>query len=232
MPGPQMPTLTVDISVFTVQDDALHVLLVKRSNPNTAEYGKWALPGGYILTDKDQNLDEAAYRVLTEKTQAKVFLEQVGSFGNADRDPRGWFLSVLYFALEKQTDIKAGPGRDTSESRWFAIDEARALDLAFDHEQLLQAAFERLQNKTAYTALPVRLMPETFTLGELQKVYETIMEKPLEKKSFRRRIEGADILEYTGQQQHAGSRPASLYRIKPGFTGYTFNRLLEGKGTR
>jgi ADP-ribose pyrophosphatase YjhB (NUDIX family) len=224
------PVPTVDIAVFTVMSEQLHVLLIKREN--APEKGMLAMPGGFINMDKDNDIEQAAARTLKEKTNVKAFLEQVGSVGGKNRDPRGWLLTILYFALVKSTDTDLFAGRNTAEISWVPVAEARLHTLAFDHNILLDNALQRLKNKVEYTALPLRLMPEKFTLGEAQAVYEMIMEKPLEKKSFRRRMEAANILIETGDLKHAGARPAKLYELTPEFNGYNFPRILEGKGSR
>jgi 8-oxo-dGTP diphosphatase len=221
------PAATADISVFTVIDDALNVLLIRRENAPHA--GQWALPGGFIDVDKDGNLQQAAERTLKEKTDVSAFLEQVGTYGGNARDERGWLLTVLYFALVKSDETEPSSGRNTTETQWFPLQQALQLKLAFDHNQLLSDAHSRLTDKVEYTALPVRLMPATFTLSELQKVYEVLMNRELQKKSFRRRMEGTNILEDTGELQRAGARPAKLYRVSDSFVGHHFSRTLEGK---
>ncbi len=205
----EIPLCTVDIAIFAVIDDALQLLLVERlEHP---EKCKWALPGGFIDLHADASVDAAAYRKLTDKTGiASPYLEQVSTTGAANRDPRGWSLTVLYFAL---IDInKVDTSKLNDNARWLKISELAEANLAFDHQQLAQQALERLQSKATYSALPIELMPTEFTLTELQDVFSIILGRKLPIKSFRRRLMDADMVEETGNSKIAGKRPAKLYR--------------------
>ena len=133
--------------------------------------------------------------------------------GNQHRDPRGWSITSLYFALIDFSKFEIQKTSTTEMSKWISIEEALQLELAFDHQKLLKLAFDRLCNKTRYTALPASLMPELFTLTELQTIYEIILGQTLEKKSFRRRMQEAGAVEETGQQKIVGKRPAQLFRL-------------------
>lgn len=220
------PLMTVDMAIFSIIESRLHVLLIKRAN--FPSKGEWALPGGFINLATDQTLLATAHRKLFEKTGiTSPYLEQVVTVGNATRDPRGWSVTALYCAL---IDFKAFQQQDSQlleHCEWIDVKRARTMTLAFDHHQLLAAALERLINKTRYTALPVSLLPELFTLTELQHIYEIILEQSLDKKAFRRRmIEAGAVLE-TGQSKIVGKRPAQLYRFNQDSFDFTFPRSLE-----
>ncbi|AOA59934.1 ADPR responsive transcriptional repressor NtrR [Acinetobacter larvae] len=219
------PLMTVDMAIFALNAGQLQILLIKRSNYPAKDH--WALPGGFVDLKQDQDLMASAKRKLLQKTGVdSPYLEQVVSIGNAQRDPRGWSITVLYFALiDFNTVIQHNDHLEYSE--WVNLTDAQDLDLAFDHAQLLQLAFERLQNKTRYTTLPIRLMPDLFTLTELQRIYEIILGQSLEKKSFRRRMIESGVVEQTAQHKIAGKRPAQLYRFALQQYDFHFPRMLE-----
>ncbi|MBP9786639.1 MAG: NUDIX hydrolase [Acinetobacter sp.] len=220
------PLFTVDMAIFSVAKGQLQVLMIQRSN--FPEKGKWALPGGFVDLKTDPNLMATAHRKLLEKTGIhSPYLEQVETIGNQHRDPRGWSITSLYFALIDFNKFQIQQSTTTEQSEWLSINEALKLDLAFDHKDLLQLAFDRLCNKTRYTALPASLMPELFTLTELQTIYEIILGHTLEKKSFRRRMQEAAVVEETGQQKIVGKRPAQLFRYALDNYHFTFPRMLE-----
>jgi ADP-ribose pyrophosphatase YjhB (NUDIX family) len=223
-----IPLTSVDMAIFSLIAEQIHVLLVKRAQHPAL--GQWALPGGFIDLANDQNLDATARRKLFEKTAIDTsHLEQVASFGGKHRDPRGWSVTVAYFALIDSTDVTLSSEDNSSEEiAWVPVTKMTGYQLAFDHAAILQACYERLQNKVQYTSLPVNLLPVEFTLSELQKLFELLLDKTIEKKSFRRRIADADILEETGQMRTGSNRPAKLYRVKPGGENYYFSRNIEG----
>lgn len=174
------PLFTVDMAIFSVAKGQLQVLMIQRSN--FPEKGKWALPGGFIDLKTDPDLMATAHRKLLEKTGIhSPYLEQVETIGNQHRDPRGWSITSLYFALIDFSKFEIQKTSTTEISKWISIEEALQLELAFDHQKLLKLAFDRLCNKTRYTALPASLMPELFTLTELQTIYEIILGQTLEK---------------------------------------------------
>jgi len=206
------PLCTVDMSIFTLKENMLQVLLVKRRQ--YPKKNQWALPGGFIDKAKDQSLEDTAFRKLREKTGVdSPYLEQVASIGGAGRDPRGWSITVLYFALIAHQGVVLSPDTSSTEVCWVPYVQAVSLPLAFDHHELLKLSFERLKNKVLYTSLPVYLLPEKFTLPALQKTYETILGSPLQKKSFRKRFLDANILQETGEKEAGVSRSAMLYRL-------------------
>jgi len=218
------PLLTVDMAIFSVSNGQLQVLLIKR--PNFPFKDQWALPGGFADLVSDKDLMATAYRKLVEKTGvASPYLEQVASVGNAERDPRGWAVTVLYFAL---IDINAFEPQTLVEySEWVPVTKAKNLLLAFDHHELLTLALERLINKTRYTALPASLVPELFTITELQTIYEIILGHTLEKKAFRRRMIEAGAVVETTYNKVVGKRPAQLYRYALDSFDFIFPRSLE-----
>lgn len=210
------PLVTVDIAIFTVKNQKLQVLLVKRPNKADEPFvNQWALPGGFLHVELDDDLDSCALRKLKEKTNVKApYLEQVGAYGNRSRDPRDWSVTHVYFSLLNAEDITLQKGGNASELAWFPIEEAIKLVLAFDHSKLLNAAIERLHAKVEYTSLPVYLLPTEFTLPDLQAAYEIVLNRPLDKSSFRTRILNSDLVTVLENQfRKTTNRPAQLYRL-------------------
>ncbi len=205
------PAVTTDVVVFTIREGRLCILLVKRANP--PHQGEWALPGGFL--DIDEDLDTCAARELEEETGISgVYLEQLYTFGATHRDPRERVISVTYYALLPQDSI-ADPraASDASDVAWHRLEELPPL--AFDHTEILHKAHSRLVAKLAYSTIAFQFMPETFTLGELQSVYEALLNQALDKRNFRKRILSMDLIEETGKQSRKGKhRPAREYRAK------------------
>ncbi len=222
------PSTSVDTTIFTIIDENLYVLIVKRSEHPFK--GIWSLIGGFIDLEKDEDLEATAKRKLEEKTGVKTpYLEQYGTIGNKTRDPRGWSVTNVYFALLPSNDVKLQAGNGAIDIKWSKVTKGRVSEeLAFDHAEILEKCAERLRSKVLYTSLPVYLMPKEFTLGDLQKKYEIILDKKVDHKSFRRRILSADILEETGEMRHDGKRPAQLYRKLKSHNMHIFVRNIEG----
>jgi 8-oxo-dGTP diphosphatase len=199
--------VTVDIVLFTILDRRLHVLLIKRlAKPFV---GSFALPGGFVL--EEESLEAAAHRELQEETGvAKVYLEQLYTFGEPGRDPRGRVVTVAYCALVPNSHILHA-GTDAADAAWFPL--AKLPPLAFDHLQIVNCAHERIANKLDYTKVGFELLPEKFTLTELQMVHEAILCQMLDKRNFRRKILQGGIVEPTQEWQKAGRKPAQLYRF-------------------
>ena len=223
------PLTTVDVVIFAILDGVLQALLVRRP----AEQGEpfpdmWALPGGFVDVERDKDLKACAIRKLHEKTGvASPYLEQLGSWGSRDRDPRGWSATHAYFSLIAGKPVTLEKGA-TADARWSPISgNSVAPKLAFDHRDILEAAVLRLRNKVEYTSLPAYLMPPEFTLPDLQRVYETILGRPLEKSAFRTRMLAADLIEPVAKMRKGPNRPAQLYRLKsanaPVYFARTFN---------
>ena len=202
--------VAVDIVIFTIQSGSLRVLLVRRK---IAPFeGKFALPGGFV--HEDEGLEDAALRELEEETGVgDVYLEQLYSFGTPSRDPRGRVISVSYFALISP-DRTLQAGSDAAEAQWQEMQKLPPL--AFDHGAILEYALERLRNKLEYTTVGFQLLPEKFTLPDLQGVYEAILDKKLDKRNFRRKIAQLKILKPLKEFQQTGRRPAQLFRFVAG----------------
>ena len=211
--GNQRPLTTVDVVIFTLREDRLSVLLVRRPDAAGEPFpGRWALPGGFVDIGRDRDLEACAARKLKEKTGvSSPYLEQLGSWGGARRDPRGWSATHVYFALIPAEPEDGGGGAAGAE--WFPVEgDGVAHRLAFDHAELLAAALSRLRAKVEYTSLPVHLVREPFTLTELQRAYEAVLGRPVNKAAFRTRVLGAGVVAPTGEFRGGRSRPAELYR--------------------
>ncbi len=203
-------TVAVDIVLFTIKDDDLKVLLIKRKNEPFKEM--WAIPGGRV--EQNESLKQAAERELFEEVNVKVdYLEQLYSFGDPERDPRGRVISVTYYALVSHDNLKPLAASDAKEAKWHSM--FKLPELAFDHKQILEYALQRLQYKLGYTTVGFQLLPEKFTLTELQSLYEIILAKPLDKRNFRKKIFSLDIITPTSEIKKDGAhRPAKLYTFK------------------
>lgn len=219
------PLLSVDAVLFTYHHACLKVLLVQRSNH--PELGKWGLPGGFVDQQQDKTLEDTVRRKLREKTGIEPpYLEQLQSLGNAERDRRGWSVTIAYTALMAYRACEAHIA-SVSDAQWLALEAVERMDLAFDHQTIIGLARERMRQKALYSIVPAYALPETFTLPELQHLHEVLIGKSLQKKSFRRRIEQAELLIDTGEKRTEGGRPASLYRMKQSSGAFTFVRNLE-----
>ena len=219
------PLTTVDVVIFAILDDRLQVLLVQRPAGEGEPFPlAWALPGGFVDVAKDRDLAACAARKLKDKTGVtSPYLEQLGSWGSATRDPRGWSATHAYFAL-----IPADAREITSDARWCPISGGKVREkLAFDHGDILTSAIQRLRNKVEYTSLPAYRMPAEFTLPDLQRVYEIVLDRPLEKSAFRTRILSADIIEPVAKMRRGPNRPAQLYRLRKGREPVYFVRTFN-----
>lgn len=223
-----VPLTSVDVAIFSIIDQELQVLLVKRAQHPAK--GQWALPGGFIDLKLDGSLKDTAKRKLAAKTGVRTpYLEQVACFGDKNRDPRGWSVTIVYMALISAENMQLNKSASEEDVRWHPFYQlAKLQNVAFDHRQIIHACHERLKSKVQYTSLPVNLLPKEFTLPELQTTFEIILDTPVEKKSFRRRILDAGILEETGQLRSGNTRPAKLYRAKKIGMDYLFSRNIEG----
>jgi 8-oxo-dGTP diphosphatase len=215
------PALTVDCVIFGYDTgQPLKVLLIQRSLPPFE--GQWALPGGFV--DMEENLEAAALRELAEETgMTDVFIEQLFTFGDPGRDPRGRVVSVAYYAL---VNLSEHPLRASSDARrvgWFPAYQLPPL--AFDHSGIVEAAIQRLRGKVRYQPIGFELLPEEFTLTQLQDLYEAVLGIPLNKRNFRTRILKMGVLEEVGMQEGVSHRPARLYR----FDGKKYRQLVSEK---
>jgi 8-oxo-dGTP diphosphatase len=204
------PALTVDVVVFSLREAALKALLIRRGNPPFKE--QWAIPGGFVKMD--ESLVEAAGRELEEETGLQAaYLEQLYTYGDPARDPRGRVVSVVYFALiPPGQSHRAEGGADAVEAAWHSADSLPPL--AFDHDEIVDYALRRLRYKLEYSAVGFELLPDEFTLTEIQHTYEIILGEELDKRNFRRRILTAGIIEATPHQKTGDGRPARLYRYR------------------
>ncbi len=203
------PSVTVDVVIFTLREDDLQVLLIKRAHPPCE--GMWAIPGGFV--DVGESLEKAALRELEEETGVReVYLEQLYTFGDPGRDSRGHVITVAYFALVPVSAIDPRAGSDAAETGWWSVYDLPSL--AFDHADILSYALERLRYKLEYTAVGFELLPETFVLSELRTAYEIILGEKLDKRNFRRKILGAGVIEESGERRIGDGRPAKLYHFR------------------
>lgn len=203
------PALAVDCVVFGLDDAGLQILLIQRG---LAPFeGKWALPGGFVHLD--ETIDEAARRELAEETGIeKVYLEQLYTFGTIDRDPRERVVSVAHYALVKLSDHRVKAATDAREAAWFSV--ADLPSLAFDHEEIVQRAQDRLKEKVRNQPIGFELLPPKFTLTQLQRLYETVLEREIDKRNFRKKALGMGFLEETDEvEQDVAHRAARLYRF-------------------
>ena len=205
----QKPSVTVDIIIFTIKGREIKVLLVKRSLEPFKDM--WAIPGGFIHIN--ESLEEATKRELEEETGVKdVYLEQLYSFGDPGRDPRGRVITVSYFALINSEKIKLKATTDVSEASWFSIKTLPKL--AFDHKKILDYAIKRLRWKFEYTTVSFSLLPKKFTLSQLQEIYETVFDKEFDKRNFRKKILSLDMLKEEEVNKNVSYRPPQLYSLK------------------
>lgn len=230
-----LTALTVDIVVFTCCGNTLQVLLIQRSQEPFE--GRWALPGGFV--NIDEGLEDAAARELEEETNVQsralnLYLEQLYTFGAPDRDPRGRTLSVAHFALMnqeqvEQTELRSRTDAEATNAGWF--DAYDLPPLAFDHDEILAYAVQRLRWKLEWTLLGLKLLPREFTLSDLQCLYEAVLDEPLDKRNFRRKMlavesAGTRALRPTGNYRQGDHRPARLY------SAGTDSILIEGARRR
>jgi 8-oxo-dGTP diphosphatase len=209
----ERPSVTVDVVILSLQEGDLKVLLVKRRN--WPYEGYWAIPGGFI--DMRESLEESARRELEEETGLRdIYMEQLYTFGDPGRDPRTRVITVAYLALVDYQQLHPRAADDAGSVRWFSMYDLPAL--AFDHAKILDTTLKRLRGKLEYTTIGFQFLPSTFTLSELQQVYQAILgkERKLDKRNFRKKIVSTGILESTGEMKMEGThRPARLYRFNP-----------------
>lgn len=203
------PALTVDCVVFGFDEGDLKLLLIQRGLEPFL--GKWALPGGFVRVE--ESLEGAAFRELEEEAGlTKVYLEQLYTFGAVDRDPRERVVTVAYYALVKLGDHKPQSATDARNAAWFSVNDLPRV--AFDHENIIDAALERLKSKVRYEPIGFELLPRKFTLTELQHLYEAVLETTLDKRNFRKKILSMDLLVETDEiEKDVAHRAARLYRF-------------------
>ena len=218
------PSVAVDLVIFTIIDAQLRVLVVKRQEHPFK--GDWALPGGFVRvgeTTKEQgeDLDAAARRELQEETGLepdRVHIEQLFTFGRANRDPRMRVISVAYFALVRPDlapFVKAGG--DVSQAEWLPVDQLKKTELGFDHREVIDTALVRVRGKLEYSAIAFDLVPLTFTIPELRHVYSIVLAKEMDPGNFRRKFNRMledGLIEQAPGKRITASKPATVYRFK------------------
>ncbi len=207
----ERPSVTVDVVIFSILDEQLKVLLIKRKA--WPYEGMWAIPGGFV--QMDESLETAAYRELAEETHVtedQIYLEQLYTFGDLGRDPRTRVITVAYFALVASDQLNPQADDDADEVDWFSVYDLP--DLAFDHTLILEYALTRLRYKLEYSAAGFQLLPEKFTLRELQDAYEIILGTELDKGNFRSKLRKTQVVEAVDGYRDTGGRPARLYRFR------------------
>ena len=206
------PAVTVDVVVFTIENDELKVLLIQRDREPFA--GQWAIPGGFI--EIDERLSDAAKRELKEETGVSAaYLEQLYTFGHPDRDPRERIITVAYYALIPNDQLSLTAGDDARDAQLFGMNDLP--DLASDHDNILRVAKQRVTERLNDAYFAFRIMPKTFTMYELRRVYELFLGETLDKRNFRKKIIALDQIEETGEKRESvRHRPARLYRVKKG----------------
>ena len=202
-------SVTTDVVIFTVEDDHLNVLLIKRSNAPFQNF--WALPGGFL--HENESPEKAAARVLKDKAGiTNVYLEQLYTFADSGRDPRGSIITISYFALAPQDKIKINKSDKTQTPTFYPI--KKMPKLAFDHKGIIGYALKRLQSKLEYTNVVYSLLPRYFTFNRLQKTYEAILGRKLDKRNFRKKFLQLGLIKPTKKiLSGTRQRPAVLYEF-------------------
>lgn len=203
------PSVTVDVLFFTVKDNKLQVLLIKRAAWPFEGY--WALPGGFVNMNED--LEHAAQREIFEECGVKdLFLEQLFTFGDPKRDPRTRVITVAYYALAPSEEIKNIQKDEVREAKYFPVDDLPKM--AFDHKKIIGVGFERLRNKIGYSNIVFGLLPIVFSLSEVQNIYEVIYGRKIDKRNFRKWMLSSGLLVSTEKKMSGlAHRPALLYKF-------------------
>jgi len=205
----EKPSVTVDMIIFTIIDKDLKILLVRRKfNPFK---GKWAIPGGFVRID--ESLEQAVNRELLEETGVKnVYLEQLYTFGDIKRDPRGRVITIAYMALINSLELKLKASTDASDAQWLSVNNVPSL--AFDHKKILDYALKRLRWKFEYTTVAFSLLPKKFTINKIQTIYEIVFEKKFDKRNFAKKILYLNLLKGEGIKKDVSHRPPMIYSLK------------------
>lgn len=211
----EKPSVTVDVGICTIKDNDLKVLLIKRRHPPYQDF--YAIPGGFLEIPKKESLEETADRELLEETNIKgIYFEQLKTYGAVNRDPRTRVITVAYFALSPfeelaKQDIRAGD--DAKEEEWVSLKDLPP-NLAFDHREILNDLLARLKGKISYTPIAFHLVDKCFTWTELQKVYEIILDRPLDAGNFRKKIESMYFIEKVEgiRKLDSAGRPPALFQ--------------------
>jgi ADP-ribose pyrophosphatase YjhB (NUDIX family) len=217
----ERPGLTVDCVIFglDLDEESLKVMLIERGLEPFA--GVWAIPGCFVRPG--ETLMAAATRELEEETGIKdVFLEQLFTFGDPDRDPRDWVVSVAYYALVSPEKHQIHATTDARQAQWFPVTSLPSL--AFDHDKILATALQRIRGKLTYAPIGFELLPQKFTIKQLQKLYEIVLGRELDNRNFRKKIFAMDVLRELGEMQKGvAHRAARLYK----FDERKYNQLIR-----
>ncbi len=207
----ERPGLTVDGVIFglDLDEEILKVVLVERDVEPFA--GMWAIPGGFVRNG--ESLEQAALRELREETGiADVFLEQLYTFGKPHRDPRGWGVSVAYYALVAPDQHHLLATTDARRAEWFPVNKLPKL--SFDHDEILRVALQRLRSKLTYAPIGFELLPDKFSIRQLQTLYEIVLGQKLDNRNFRKKIFSLDVLKELNEiQSGVAHRAARLYKF-------------------
>ncbi len=201
--------LSVDAVVFGYEEGSISVLLIKRKYEPFK--GKWAIPGGFVKNE--ESLEDAVERELQEETGIKInYLEQLYTFGKPPRDPRGRVVSVAYFGLVRPNTFRIVASTDAEQVQWFTIHEIP--QLSFDHKEILNTAIERLRAKITYEPIGFELLDKKFPFSDLEKLYTTLLGRPIDRRNFRKKIIGLNVLDELDEKVSKGSgRPANLFQF-------------------
>ncbi len=201
--------LSVDAVVFGYESGTISVLLIKRKYEPFI--GEWAIPGGFVLDH--ESLEQAVERELKEETGIEIdYLEQLYTFGNPKRDPRSRVVSVAYFGLIKPSTFKILASTDAEEAQWFKINELPSL--SFDHDHILESAISRLRSKITYEPIGFELLDNKFPFSDLEKLYTTLLGRPIDRRNFRKKILSLNVLDELDEKISKGSgRPANLFKF-------------------
>ena len=211
----EMPFTRVEVAVLSLVEERLCVLLIKREDQPYK--GRWALPGGVIRVDLDNDLEDTAHRVAGERLGVRLpFLRQIGAVGSSTRDPRGaWALAVVYRALVVVDQIHPVAGKRITGLAWVPADNLGShTPLAFDHEAIVKEAVKQTRTQIDELDFPVGYLPAKFTLSELQKLCEQLSGSRIDKSSFRRKLRERELVEpIEGEFEGGANRPAAVYRL-------------------
>ncbi len=205
----QSVRITVDAVVFGYENGHISVLLIKRKYEPFKD--KWAIPGGFVLNN--ESLEEAVERELQEETGIKInYLEQLYTFGEPTRDPRGRVVSIAYFGLVRPNAFKIYASTDAADVQWFNIDELP--ELSFDHKEILEIAIQRLQGKITYEPIGFELLDKKFPFSDLERLYSTLLSRDIDRRNFRKKIINLNVLDELDEKVSKGSgRPANLFQF-------------------
>jgi 8-oxo-dGTP diphosphatase len=205
----QVIQVSVDAVVFGYEAGIISVLLINRKYEPFK--GNWAIPGGFVLNN--ESLEAAVQRELVEETGVKInYLEQLYTFGNTDRDPRGRVVTVAYVGLVRPNAFKIFASTDAEKVQWFSIDELPKL--SFDHKDILEKAIARLQSKITYEPIGFELLDKKFPFSDLEKLYTTLLGREIDRRNFRKKIISLNVLDELEEKVSQGSgRPAKLFQF-------------------